>query len=218
MEKAVISKKMRRNKGVFLTLEGIDGCGKSTQARILAGNLALRFGREAVLWTKEPGGWPGGEKIRELLLEHGMQHPLSELFLFLADRCEHIRREVEPALSSGRIVVCERYTDSTLAYQSWGRGISPEKIEELFRWCRFPVPDLTFWIDLPPGKAYHRVSRRGGPDRMEEEGTSFLEKVREGFLFLSRREPERIVSLDGTNDIEAIAREIQRRVEVFLSP
>ncbi|MPL92475.1 Thymidylate kinase [bioreactor metagenome] len=218
MEKAAANRKMTKNNGVFLTLEGIDGCGKTTQARILVGNLVSRFGKEAVFWTKEPGGWPGGEKIRELLLEHGMQHPLSELFLFLADRCEHIRREVAPALSSGRIVVCERYIDSTLAYQSWGRGISSEKIEDLFRWCCFPVPDLTFWIDLPPGKAYHRVSRRGSPDRMEEKGQSFLENVREGFLFLSRRDPERIVSLDGNNDIKTIAREIERRVEVFLSP
>ncbi|MBL3538607.1 dTMP kinase [Aminivibrio sp.] len=201
-------------KGIFLTLEGIDGCGKTTQARILAGNLASRLGNEAVLWTKEPGGWAGGEMIRALLLQQGMQHPLSELFLFLADRCEHIKEVIAPALDAGKIVVCERFTDSTLAYQSWGRKISLEKIEDLFRWCAFPVPDLTFWIDLPPGKACHRVSRRGGLDRMEEKGKIFLENVRNGFLFLSEREPERIIRLDGDKDIEAIAQEIARRVEV----
>lgn len=218
MERTASRLKMKRSNGVFLTLEGIDGCGKTTQARILVGNLASRFGDDAVLWTKEPGGWTGGEKIRDLLLKHGMQHPLSELFLFLADRCEHIREVVAPALEAGKIVVCERYTDSTLAYQSWGRKIPLEKIEELFRWCAFPVPDQTFWIDLPPGKAYHRVSRRGGPDRMEEKGTPFLENVRRGFLFLSEREPERITRLDGDNDADAIAGEIARRAEVLLSP
>jgi|LSQX01.1.fsa_nt_gb dTMP kinase len=202
---------------MFLTLEGIDGCGKTTQARILVENLVSRYGAEAVLWTKEPGGWTGGERIRELLLDQGMQHSLSELFLFLADRCEHVKRVIYPALESGKIVVCERFTDSTLAYQSWGRGICLEKIEELFQWCDFPVPDLTFWIDLPPQKAYHRVSRRGNLDRLEEEGKAFLEKVREGFLFLSEREPERIGRLDGDNDQVNIAGEIAERLEVFLS-
>lgn len=204
-----------RSKELFITLEGIDGCGKTTQARLLYEGLASRFGEDNVIWTKEPGGWPGGEKLREFLLGGSAKHPLSELFIFVADRCEHVERVIKPSLRTGKIIICERYSDSTLAYQSWGRGIPLEKIEELLCWCAFPVPDMTLLLDLPPEKAYDRLSRRGNIDRLEEEGILFLKKVREGFDFLARREAGRIMVLDGERPVEIIAKEIAQKVEVL---
>lgn len=203
---------------MFLTLEGIDGCGKTTQARLLSERLR-RPGTTCgdVVWTKEPGGWTGGDKIRELVLRDGLEHPLSELFLFLADRCEHVLQVIAPALKEGKTVICERYTDSTLAYQSWGRGLPMERIEDLFRWCGFPSPDLTIWIDLPAPAAYHRMAGRGRMDRLEEEGTVFLEKVRSGFAFLAERDRARIVRIDGDKDIPGISAEIIDTVLAFLS-
>lgn len=200
---------------MFITLEGIDGCGKTIQARMLYEGLVSRFGEDSVLWTKEPGGWPGGEKLREFLLEGAPRHPLTESFIFIADRCEHVEKVIKPALEAGRIIICERYSDSTLAYQSWGRGIPLEKLEELLRWCAFPVPDRTLLLDLSPEKAYDRLSRRGGLDRLEEEGIHFLEKVREGYQFLARRDAGRIVVLDGDRPAETVAEEIALKAEVF---
>mgnify|MGYP003587668228 CR=1 FL=1 len=208
---------------MFITLEGIDGCGKSTQAALLVEGLRRRFCPApppegmSVLWTKEPGGWTGGDSIRSLILEGNLLHPLSELFLFLADRCEHVRQVVGPALEQGRIVVCERYTDSTLAYQSWGRGIPPEKVERLFQWCAFPVPDVTFWIDVPPEKALRRLRKRGHPDRLEAEGAEFLERVRSGFSSLALGSGGRILTIDGDRDADVISLEIAGAVERFLS-
>lgn len=205
------------SRGLFFTFEGIDGCGKTTQAGLLFERLASRFGSDSVIWTREPGGWEGGERLRELLLSAGTKHPMSEPFLFTADRCEHVARVIAPALASGRTVLCERYTDSTVAYQSWGRGVPLSMIEEMFRWCAFPAPDLTFLIDVPPGTALERAVLRGRLDFMEKKGIPFLEKVREGFLFLSGREPERIIRFDGCLDIERLADEIGGKAEVFLS-
>ncbi|NLK18441.1 MAG: dTMP kinase [Synergistaceae bacterium] len=207
---------MAMSRGLFFTFEGIDGCGKSTQACLLYKRLTSRRGEDSVVWTREPGGWDGGEKIRELLLERGTSHAMSELFLFMADRCEHASRVINPALDAGKTVLCERYTDSTIAYQSWGGGIPLSRIEEMFNWCSFPVPDLTFFIDIGPEAALERVVRRGRPDFLEKKGASFLERVREGFVFLSEREPERIVRLDGGLGIESLAGEIGDKAEVLL--
>lgn len=191
---------------MFITIEGIDGCGKSTQARLLAERLA--DDDCPVVWTKEPGGWRNGETLRTLLLEGCLVHPLSELFLFLADRGEHVHQVIHPALAAGQTVLCERYSDSTLAYQSWGRGIPSERIEDLLRWADFPVPDITVLIDLPTEAACARLRRRGAPDRLEREGATFLDRVRKGFSVLAAREPHRIVTLDGMKSVGQIADEI----------
>jgi dTMP kinase len=167
-----------------------------------------------ILWTREPGDWDGGAFIREILLNGELAHPLSELFLFLLDRCEHVRRVILPVLAEGGIVVCERYTDSTLAYQSWGRGIPAGKIEELFSWCDFPVPDRTFWLDLPVEIAYQRMSLRGTQDRFEAEGVPFLQRVRSGFASLAARAKGRIIPVDAEVEQTVLSEKIFSLLEV----
>ncbi|NLM70897.1 MAG: dTMP kinase [Synergistaceae bacterium] len=199
---------------MFITLEGIDGSGKSTQAELLVRALRERcLPIRPVVWTREPGGWEGGDWIRERILKGEYSHRMSELFLFLMDRCEHVKKTILPALEHG-IVICERYTDSTLAYQSWGRGIQSERIETLFKWCGFPVPNLTIWLDLPVDKALGRLSRRGDFDRFESEGVAFLERVREGYSFLARRDPDRIIRLDALEEPDALSGRLVAALEV----
>ena len=204
---------------MFITLEGIDGSGKSTQAELLTEKIRSARGEEGVIWTKEPGGWPGGDSLRKVLLEGSLHHPLTEVFLFLADRCEHVEQVILPALAAGKIVVCERYSDSTVAYQWGGRGIERGKIEGLLSWASFPSPDITFWIDLPAEKAYDRMVSRGSPrDRLESEGLSFLSRVRQGFCILAEENPDRIVPVDGDGRADLIASEIYRKVEEYFFP
>ena len=203
---------------MFITLEGIDGCGKSTQAELLVRRLKdASYGIRDVVWTREPGGWEGGSWIREKILKDQFFHPMSELLLFLVDRCEHVRRKILPVLENGGIVVCERYTDSTLAYQSWGRGVQSERIESLFEWCAFPQPNLTFWLDLPVREAMERVASRGGRDRFESEGYAFLEKVRTGFSSLAARYPERILRAEASEEAEALSSKLFSLLEVSRS-
>lgn len=203
---------------MFITLEGIDGCGKTTQATHLARLIEEKYrGKRRVFRTREPGGWDGGSWIREHILKDDFSHPLSELFLFLVDRCEHVCREILPVLEGGGIVICERYTDSTLAYQSWGREIPPEKVETLFEWCSFPRPNLTFWLDIPVKTAIERVCLRGARDRFEAEGSAFLERVRTGFSSLAAREPHRICTVEASEEPQALASKIFSLVEVSLS-
>ncbi len=201
---------------MFITFEGIDGCGKSTQARLLTEKLLTARGGDSVIWTKEPGGWPGGDSLRQVLLAGSLCHPLTELFLFLADRCEHVKQVILPALAAGKIVVCERYNDSTIAYQRGGRGIDGERIESLFSWASFPSPDITFWIDLPAEKAYDRMVSRGTPpDRLEAEGLPFLSRVREEFRILAKKYPDRILPVDGDKEADLIASDIYLKVEEY---
>ena len=203
---------------MFITFEGIDGCGKTTQAELFVHRLKENNPQaRSVVWTREPGGWEGGSWIRERILKGEFIHPMSELFLFIVDRCEHVRREILPVLENGGIVVCERYTDSTLAYQSWGRGLASEKIESLFEWCSFPKPDLTFWLDIPVETALKRVALRGGCDRFESEGSGFLERVRTGFSFLAAREPHRILRVEASEEPHTLLSKLLSCLEVSSS-
>ena len=200
--------------GLFLTLEGIDGFGKSTQAGRLASWLRERGPRRPVLWTREPGGWPGGADFRERILRGQWEHPWSEVFLFLADRCEHVLREILPALARGEQVLCERYHDSTLAYQSFGRGLPLEALRRFSRDCRFPLPHRTLLLDLPVEDALRRLQQReGAADRLEGEGRPFLERVRRGFLCLAEAEPERYAVVDARGDEEQVFARLCRAVE-----
>lgn len=163
--------------------------------------------------TFEPGGWPGGQALRRLLLDGMPIGARTELLLFLADRSGHLDTEIVPALEHGRHVVCERYTDSTLAYQSWGRGIAPEEIEALLKWCDFPTPDLTILLDIDAEEARSRLTRRGSADRMESDGGAFMAKVARGYRELARRSPERIVVVDAGENAEQVANSVRECVE-----
>lgn len=175
---------------MFITFEGVDGSGKSTQASLFWKWLVGDKKRDAFL-TREPGGWPGGDVLREIVVSGKLKHKWSEAYLFMLDRAEHIAAVIQPAIDSGRDVVCERYHDSTLAYQIWGRGLPLEIFDELARLSEFPVPDLTILFDISPEIALKRVKSRGKPDSFEKEGLSFMKKIRDGYFALSKRDPER---------------------------
>ncbi len=182
---------------MFITFEGIDGCGKSTQAGFLFDHLSRKYGTGKVLWTREPGGWAGSNSLREMLLSKNLEHPWTELFLFLADRCEHARKVIEPALEQGIPVICERYDDSTLAYQVWGRGLPLEKVKAAIQLGPHPSPDRTILIEVSAETALERILSRSGPDRYEREGAPFLERVREGYQSISSSNRERFVTING---------------------
>lgn len=171
--------------GRFITLEGGEGAGKSTLMQALGKRLEAA-GREVVL-TREPGGSHLGEKIRSILLD-SQDAPAAEaeLLLFLADRAEHVDKLILPALKKGADVICDRFTESTLAYQGYGRGIALKSLEPL---CAFAArglkPDLMLWLDVPPSVGFERAAGRGGSDRMERAGLEFHERVAKGFEALS---------------------------------
>lgn len=180
---------------MFITFEGIDGSGKSTQAALLADWLSERYKKEVTL-TREPGGWDGGSALSLMVRDGGLRHKWSEAFLFMLDRCEHVERVVAPALREGRIVLCDRYHDSTLAYQVWGRGLPLEFFAALPGIAGLPVPDVTFFYDIPVGTALERASKRGVPDAFEKEGELFMRSVREGYVSMAEREPKRWITID----------------------
>ncbi len=198
---------------MFITFEGIDGSGKSTHAKRLYEHLSNIFGNERVLITREPGGWSGGSQLRDILL-HSNWRPWSEFFLFMADRCEHVEEQIKPALAKGQIVICERYTDSTLAYQGWGKGLLLEEMERLFSLLDFPLPDLTIWLDISVDTAMKRIKARSASDRLEEE--RFLAVVRRGYEELSKRNPVRIRRVFSGDEEEKVFEEITRVVEDFM--
>jgi len=199
--------------GLFITLEGIDGSGKSTQARLLAG--WLRQAGHAVCATREPGGTEAGESIRELLLSpHRSIPPETELFLYLADRALHVQAVVRPALAGGHIVVCERYSDSTLAYQGYGRGLDLELLHRLNALATGGLsPQLTVVLDLAPEQARLDAKRL---DRLESEGVEFVARVAEGFRELARAEPDRIKLVNGSAEVDVVHAEIVTLVQRLL--
>lgn len=200
-------------RGLFVTFEGIDGSGKSTQARRLAGALDAA-GHGAVL-TREPGGSPGAEEIRRLLVEGAPERwsPETEILLFTAARRDHLEKTIEPALSAGRTVICDRYADSTRVYQGAVRGALRALVDALHAQMIARDPDLTFLIDVDPDQALARgLARNSGEDRFETFGAGFQHKLRDGFLALAADHPERVRVIDGARDIDVIAREISAAV------
>lgn len=208
-------------RGTFITLEGTDGAGKSTQALLLADYLK-RQGMEFVL-TREPGGGaaaPVSEKIRAILLDPLLEMgPLTELILYEAARAEHVDKVIRPALAANKVVVCDRYTDSTLAYQGGARGLPRPVIEQLNRIATGGLkPDLTILLDLPSDEGLRKALLRSGRgDRLENEGQEFQRLVRAGFLAGARREPRRIKVIKVRRTIEATRREIQKVAGRFLN-
>lgn len=205
---------MKRGRGRFITFEGGEGAGKSTQIQLLATWLAVR--EIAVQTTREPGGTEGAERIRKLLVEGdiGAWTPMTEALLHYAARREHLIRVVEPALAAGNWVLCDRFADSTLAYQGFGHRLGRAPIEALHRIAigRFK-PDLTLVLDIPVAEGLDRAARRRGAEtRYERMAIDFHARVRRGFRAIARAEPRRCVLLDARASIEELQRGIREAV------
>ncbi|HEY4039173.1 MAG TPA: dTMP kinase [Burkholderiaceae bacterium] len=198
-------------RGRFITFEGIDGSGKSTQ--LAAAAAALRATGIDVLETREPGGTALGESLRALLLERPMS-PLTETLLMFAARIEHIDEVIVPALGTGHWVLCDRFTDATYAYQSGGRGIAADWIVNLEAWVHPTLqPDLTVVIDLDPAQAALRRSQARRPDRFEAEDAAFFERVRDVYLARARADPNRFLVVDGARPAAEILERVVARVK-----
>ena len=186
------------SRGRFVTFEGIDGAGKSTQIGFLDEWLRLRG--VDVLLTREPGGTPIGEALREMILHQPMQ-PRTETLLMFAARCEHVLAVIEPALAAGRWVLCDRFTDATYAYQSGGRGVDAAEVAALERWVHPGLqPDLTLLFDIEPAIAAARLARARRSDRFETEQRDFFTRVRGHYLARARAEPQRFFVVDTSQD------------------
>ncbi len=193
---------------MFVTFEGVDGSGKSTQAALAAASLA-EGGREVVA-TREPGGTPLGERVRELLLDGPEMTPWAEASLFAAARAELAERVIRPALARGAIVVSDRYLDSSLAYQGLARGLGIERVLELNAAVSDLLPDRTFVLLVDEATAAARLGRK--PDRIEREGADFRAAVDAGFRAVAERFPERIVVLDGARPQDELAAQVREEL------
>ena len=203
--------------GLFITFEGGEGCGKSTQ--IAALKTRLEAMGKTVVQTREPGGTALGESVRNLLqyddAGQGML-PEAELLLFAASRAQHVRELVAPAIAEGQIVLCDRFLDSTTVYQGVARAIDSKKVDTINQFAiGDTMPDLTILIDLPPEIGLARVHARsdGKLDRMEKEAIEFFQAVRQGYLDLAKSEPKRFLVLDGSQSVEELETQIWQRVE-----
>ena len=191
--------------GVFITFEGIDGCGKSTQLRLLAAELRER--RLQVLTTREPGGTTLGQRLRAALLDVEEQvDPLAELLVFAADRAQHVRTVLRPALAADKIILSDRYADATVAYQGSGRGFKPELIKEIVQLATDSLkPDLTLLFDLTVPESAVRTRRRVAAkrsDRLDSEDVAFHERVRDAYLEIARADPDRVRVINARGSVE----------------
>jgi dTMP kinase len=202
----------RPSRGLLITFEGGEGSGKTTQARLLA--RRLEAAGYAVTLTREPAGTEVGRLAWEGIARGGLD-PFTELFLFLAARSDHTARVIAPALKKGRIVVCDRFADSTVAYQGYGRGLDPRLLQRLNRLATKGLrPDLIFLLDLPVKEGLARQGRAGNDrDAIGRETAAFHERVRRGYLALAAAERRRWVILDARRPLDELAEEIWRRVE-----
>jgi dTMP kinase len=199
------------SRGLFITLEGIEGAGKSTAARGVGDWLARRSIRARL--TREPGGTALAERVRQIVLERGEERlsAVTETLLMFAARGIHVENLIRPALERGEWVVCDRFTDATRAYQGGGRGVDPHLIESLASQVQGGLrPDCTLLLDLPVAAGLERARSRqaGAADRFEAETQAFFERVRAAYLELARREPQRIHVIDASLPVEAVARQI----------
>ena len=201
-------------RGLFITFEGLDGAGKTTQVNLLQKHLAS-IGR-SVFSTREPGGTGVGEKVRAILKESSMA-PMTELFLFYASRVEHTERIIIPLLERGEMVICDRFVDSTLAYQVFGRGIERSVIETLNEIAvKNLKPDLTILVDIDAEEANNRAKKRSELDEIEKRKLAFYKDVSTGYRTIATEEPERFLVVDGRESIEAVFNNILKRVARLL--
>jgi dTMP kinase len=208
----------------FITFEGGEGSGKSTQIGLTGEFLSISS--VPFLATEEPGGTLLGKRIREILLNRNTFDiaPIAELLLFQASRYQHVETVIRPALQAEKLVLCDRFTDATVAYQGFGRGIPMDRIQQLNDIASASLkPDKTFLFDIPVelglGRASHRMDlQQDGPreDRFEKEALEFHERVRDGYLSLAREEPERFIILDGTKDIQDLQSKIRLLLQTWI--
>ena len=196
--------------GRFITMEGVDGSGKTTQLQLTARYL-LQCGYDLVT-TREPGGTRLAERIRNIVLDADAAiNPRTEVMLYLAARAEHVETVIKPALAAGKVVLCDRFADSTIVYQGFVRGIEIAKVQAL---CEFAAdslqPELTILLDAAPEALLQRRADRGVRDRFEQEGLDFQKKVREGFLSLANSEPDRIKKVNALQNTDAVQADIQK--------
>ena len=195
----------------FITFEGIDGAGKSTHIEPLA--HALRGQGHAVVCTREPGGTALAEKLREMVLREPMDS-VSETLLVFAARRDHIERVIAPALARGEIVLCDRFTDATFAYQGFGRGQGLDVLATLEAWVQVGLqPDLTLWFDVDPRLAAQRRAEARAADRFESEDLAFFERVRAGYLARMMEAPGRFVRIDAAAERKVVHRQVQAALE-----
>ncbi|HXE21823.1 MAG TPA: dTMP kinase [Rhodoferax sp.] len=207
---------MSSRAGIFISFEGIDGAGKSTHIEALA--AAFRAQGRVVTQTREPGGTPLAEKLRTLVLNDPMD-ALTEALLIFAARCDHLTRVIEPALARGEVVLCDRFTDATFAYQGGGRGFDLEMLSVLERWVQsrkgvqgdsILQPDMTLWFDLAPEIAAERLSGTRVPDRFEAQPVEFFRRVAEGYALRADQAPDRFARIDAAGDRHAVWEQIVR--------
>lgn len=207
---------------MFVVLEGIDGCGKTTQADRAERWLTSLRGRDRVLRTHEPGGWDGGGAVREMLLGGGFKNPWSEWFLFMLDRCEHAARVIEPALASGKIVLSDRYDPSTIVYQLLSvEGIDPAAAEHLMNTSSaigLPRPDVVFLLDIDVDLAWERLRARGKSDGIESRGRGYFQRAREGYgrLMRDRGADGSWVKVDAARPADEVFEAIREELSVRL--
>lgn len=205
-------------RGKFITVEGIEGVGKSTNIDFLSSIIEEKG--VTVLVTREPGGTPMAERIREMLLEHG-DEPLpdiAESLLFFASRSLHINNTIKPALDAGKWVVCDRFTDASRAYQGYGRDLGIEKINLMADWVHGDLqPDLTLLLDAPADVGKERAEKRGETDRLDSEEAAFYQRVRDGYLSLAAAEPERFAVIDASQKLPQVQAEIAREMNRLFS-
>jgi dTMP kinase len=204
------------NKGIFITFEGIEGCGKSTQAKRVR-EMLIESGLE-VVYTREPGGSCIGEQIRDILLDpkNTAMVPLTELLLYEASRHQHMAEVINPALEAGKVVICDRFFDASTAYQGHARGLNVADVERLNLIASGGKrPDLTIILDLPAEIGLKRIGKN--PDRIEGEGVEFHERVRAGYLKIAAREPDRVKVVDGSGTIDETFIKVWAPVESLLA-
>lgn len=210
--------KLGVSRDMFITLEGVEGSGKSTQAELLK-EFLQKQGRKVTL-TREPGWGSLGRLIRRLLLEEKdlELHPLAELYLFCADRTQHVRDFVLPKLKEGGIVICDRFTDSTIAYQGYGRRLELDLVERVAREAALGLkPKLTILLNIPVKVGLSRLEKREGKTKMDEEPLEFHERVRQGYIFIAQKEPKRVKVVNATRDIYEIQQGIRNIVLSHIS-
>lgn len=200
--------------GKFITLEGIEGVGK-TSNRDYIRELLETTGKQCVV-TREPGGTPLGESLRELLLQHSddQMSDDAELLMMFAARAEHIKKIIQPALDAGKYVLCDRFTEATYAYQGGGRQLDVSKIADLESWVQGDLrPDLTVILDAPVDVGRERAGKRSAPDRIEKEKNDFFERVRNAYLDLARQHPDRSCVVDASVPLEQVQAQIKHQLE-----